>query len=177
VSTPEETVMKRSEHRRSAAVVFALAIVAIFPATLLAQEGGGHAVASGGHHANHAGVFLGLTRSEGHSSFTIGADYERRLPIAHERFAVGALVDAAVGPEPKHVIVAGTLSLRLVETVKLLVAPGVEYAHGHREALFRAGVAIDIAHAGPLTVSPGLFFDFVGGHTAIVVGLTLGAGF
>jgi hypothetical protein len=177
VSTPEETVMKRSEHPRSAAVVFALAFVAIFPTTLLAQEDGGHAASSGGHHANHAGLFLGLTRAGGHSSFTIGADFERRLPIAHERFAVGALVDAAVGPEPKHVIVAGTLSFRPVATVKLLIAPGVEFAQGHSEELFRAGAAIDIAHVGPLMVSPGLFFDFVGGHTAIVFGLTFGAGF
>ena len=169
--------MKRCEHRRSAAVVFALAIVGTFPATLLAQEAGDHAVASGGHHANHAGLFLGVTRAGGHSSFTIGADYERRLPMAHERFAVGALLDAAVGPEPKHVIVAGTLSLRPVEPLKLLVAPGVEFAHGHREALVRAGVAVDIAHVGPLMVSPGLFFDFVGGHTALVFGLTFGAGF
>lgn len=169
--------MKRSDHRRSAAVVFALAIVAIFPATLFAQEGDGHAAAGSGHHANHAGVFLGLTRAGGHSSFTIGADYERQLPMAHERLAVGALIDAAVGPKPKHVIVAGTLSFRPVETLKLLVAPGVEFAHGHREALFRAGAAIDIAHVGPLMVSPGLFFDFVGGHTAIVFGLTFGSGF
>lgn len=162
--------MHRSEHAHAIAVVLGLTLSPLFPASLAAQE-------SSGHHTNHSGVFLGVTRLEGHSSFTVGADYERRLPIAHERVALGALIDAAVGDEPKHVIVAATLSFRPMETVKLLVAPGVEFAHGLREALFRAGAAADIAHLGPLTVSPGLFFDFVGGHTATVFGLTFGAGF
>jgi len=154
----------------TAGVLLALALAPIFPACLSAQEGGHHP-------QNHAGLFLGVTRVSGHSSFTVGADYERTLPVAHDRVAIGALIDAAIGPEPKHVIVAGTLSFRPVAPLKLLVAPGVEFAHGTSKGLFRAGAAVDVAHAGPLTISPGLYFDFVGGHTATVFGVTFGTGF
>lgn len=160
----------------TAAMLLALALLPISPASLPAQEGG-HQAEEGGHHLNHAGLFLGVTRLEGHSSFTIGADYERTLPVAHERVAIGALIDAAIGPEPKHVIVAGTLSFRPVEPLKLVVGPGVEFSHGKREALFRAGASVDLLHAGPFTISPGVYFDFVGGHTATVFGVTFGKGF
>jgi len=152
-----------------AAILLALALSPIFPASLSAQESG--------HHPNHAGLFLGVTRAEGNSSFTIGADYERTLPVAHERLAVGALIDAATGPEPKHVIVGGTLSFRPVERLKLLVGPGVQFSHGKREALFRAGASVDLPHTGAFSISPGVYFDFVGGHTAIVFGATVGKGF
>ncbi len=152
-----------------AAMLLALALSPIYPASLSAQEGG--------HHPNHAGLFLGVTRVEGHSSFTIGADYERTLPVAHERLAIGGLIDVATGREPKHVIVAGTLSFRPVEPLKLLVGPGIEFSHGKSEALFRAGAAFDVLKAEALTISPGVYFDFVGGHTATVFGVTFGKGF
>lgn len=153
----------------TAAMLLALALSPIVPASLSAQEGG--------HHPNHAGLFLGVTRVEEHSSFTIGVDYERTLPVAHERVAIGGLMDAATGREPKHVIVAGTLSFRPVEPLKLLVGPGVEFSHGNSEALFRAGAAVDLPNAGAFTISPGAYFDFVGGHTAAVFGVTFGKGF
>lgn len=157
-------------HRKGARALAVALAFTIFPASLSAQD-------HGGHHANHIGLFLGATRLEGHSSFTIGADYERRLPVAHDRLAVGALIDAAVGKEPNHVIVAGTISLRPVNAFKLLVAPGVEFANGHREALLRVGAAVDLPHIGVLTVSPGVYLDFVGGHRAVVYGVTFGTGF
>lgn len=162
--------MDGTQRVSTAGMLLALALSPIFPACLSAQEGGHH-------HQNHAGLFLGVTRVSGHSSFTVGADYERTLPVAHERVAIGALIDAAVGPEPKHVIVAGTLSFRPLAPVKLLVAPGVEFAHGASKGLFRAGAAVDIAHVGRATIAPGVYFDFVGGHTATVFGVTFGTGF
>ena len=161
--------MDRRQPVSTAAMFLALALSPIFPASLSAQESG--------HHPNHAGLFLGVTRAEGHSSFTIGADYERTLPVAHQRLAIGGLIDAATGREPKHVIVAGTLSFRPVESLKLLVGPGVQFSHGKSEALFRAGAAVDLPKAGAFTISPGVYFDFVGGHTAIVFGATVGKGF
>ncbi len=160
----------------TAAMLLALALLPISPASLPAQEGG-HLAEEGGHHLNHAGLFLGVTRLEGHSSFTIGADYERTLPVAHERVAIGGLIDVATGREAKHVIVAATLSFRPVEPLKLVVGPGVEFSHGKHEALFRAGASVDLLHAGPFTISPGVYFDFVGGHTATVFGVTFGKGF
>jgi len=164
----------------TAAMLLALALLPISPASLPAQEGG-HQAEEGGHHLNHAGLFLGVTRLEGHSSFTIGADYERTLPVARERVAIGGLIDVATGREakhePKHVIVAGTLSFRPVEPLKLVVGPGVEFSHGKGEALFRAGASVDLLRAGPFTISPGVYFDFVGGHTATVFGVTFGKGF
>ena len=176
---PGGTAMDRRERARTIAVVVALALLPIFSANLPAQEEGGHHAApeEGGHHANHAGFFLGVTRVEGHSSFTVGADYEGLLPVWDGRLAAGALLDAAIGSESQHVILAGTLSLRPVKALKLLAGPGLEFAGGHSEMLFRAGAAVDLAHIGPLTVSPGAYFDFVGGHVATVLGFTFGTGF
>jgi len=159
----------RRQRVSTATLLLALALSPIFPTSLSAQESG--------HHPNHAGLFLGVTRAEGHASFTIGADYERTLPVAHERLAMGGLIDAATGREPKHVIVAGTLSFRPVESLKLLVGPGVQFSHGKSEALFRAGAAVDLPNVGAFTISPGAYVDFVGGHTAIVFGVTFGKGF
>ncbi len=170
--------MDRRERVCTIAVVLTLALSPIFPANLSAQEEGGHhPAAEAGHHANHAGVFLGVTRVEGHSSFTVGADYEGLLPVWDGRLAAGALLDAAIGSESQHVILAGTLSLRPVKALKLLAGPGLEFAGGHSEVLFRAGAAVDLAHIGPRTVSPGAYFDFVGGHVATVLGFTFGTGF
>jgi hypothetical protein len=151
----------------------AIASVALVPSKSSAQDHG----ASHGHHKNHAGLFLGATRLEGHSSFTVGADYERRLPVAHERFGAGALIDAAVGDEPEHVILAATISVRPVEPLKLVAGPGVQFSHGHRDALFRVGAAVDLPLIQSLTISPGVFFDFAGGHRAMVIGVTIGRGF
>ncbi len=166
------------EQKRSARIfVRALAFIlsTTVPTILSAQDHG--AQDQGGHHKHHAGLFLGATRAEGHSSFTVGADYERRLPVAHERLGVGALIDAAIGDEPKHVIVAATLSLRPVEPLKLLAGPGVQFSHGHRDPLFRFGAAVDLPRIRSLTISPGVSVDFVGGHRAMVFGVTLGKGF
>ena len=63
--------MDRRQRVPMAAILLALALSPIFPASLSAEESG--------HHPNHAGLFLGVTRAEGNSSFTIGADYELSL--------------------------------------------------------------------------------------------------
>jgi len=164
--------MARASGGSVQALFLAVWLTATAPVVARAQDANGEK-----HHLNHAGLSLGVTRLEGHSSFTLGADYERTLPIAHERLAVGALVDAAVGNEPRHVILAATVSFRPIQPLKLLVGPGIEFSHGERNGLFRAGGSIDVTHAGPVTISPGLVFDFVGGHTATVFGVTFGVGF
>ncbi|MCA1587076.1 MAG: hypothetical protein LC791_20675 [Acidobacteria bacterium] len=153
----------------TAAIIAALGLSAVPPASLSAQESG--------HHRNHAGLFLGVTRVEGHGSFTLGADYERTLPVGHERLAIGGLLDVATGREPKHVILGGTFSVRPVDALKLMAGPGVEFSHGKRRALFRTGAAVDLPHPTLFTISPGVYVDFSGGHTAVVFGVTFGRGF
>ncbi len=123
-------------------------------------------------HRHHVGLFLGNTHAGGEDKFTVGVDYEYRLtPI----FGVGGLVDHASG-DHDATIVGGALFVHPWGNSRVLLAPGIEHAHGHNEFLVRVGVSYDF-HIGRLTVSPTLNVDFVDGEENTVYGLTFGYGF
>ena len=158
---------------------------------------GAHHEAHHGHHARHLAVFSGVTRASGESDFTLGADFEYRLPHFEGLLGVGALVDATFG-DGGHVIVAAPLFVHPHGGVKLVAAPGIERVDGggkghggdhagkalaggggkgsHTEFLFRLGVGYDL-HLGGWSLTPAYNVDFVDGHRASVIGVNVGFGF
>ncbi|MDF1563291.1 MAG: hypothetical protein P1V51_09615 [Deltaproteobacteria bacterium] len=132
-------------------------------------------------HANHVGVFLGGTTFLGdhpQTVLTAGLDYERRLS---ELFGVGLLVDFPMdlGHYSFAVLAAPMLVVHPVAGLKVIVAPGLDYAHEEAAFVARAGIGYDL-HLGAYTLAPTFNFDYVLAehpHQALVFGLALGRGF
>jgi hypothetical protein len=120
------------------------------------------------------GVFTGTTHTEGENEFTVGADYEYRVPGV-SFLGVGGLVDHA-GGELDSTVVAAAAFIHFRKRVRLLVAPGIERSHGDNESLVRAGVAYRL-RLKRLTISPEFNVDFVDGEEITVYGVSVGWGF
>ena len=127
------------------------------------------------HPRRHLALFVGNTQLEGHSRFTLGADFEYRLPVLHDRIGVGALAEAVFG-EHRATILGGAIFVHPVGNVKVLLAPSVEFSEGHKEFLFRSGLGYDL-HLGQVSVTPSASLDFVSGHVVQVYGVSLGMSF
>lgn len=127
------------------------------------------------HTRRHLALFFGATRFEGHARFTLGGDFEYRLGFAKNKFGVGALAETTFGDHPAT-IVGGALFVHPVKSIKVILAPGVEFSHGHREFLFRSGLGYDL-HVGQASVTPSVSLDFVSGHVVQVYGVSVGLGF
>jgi len=131
-------------------------------------------------HDNHVAIFAGLTHAEGENAFTLGADYERRLPGDASMFGVALLVDATVqekGDSHKHTIYAGGVMIHPWEGLKLGAFGGVERPDGEgNKGFVRGTVGYDIP-MGHMSLTPGVSVDRAGGHTAVVYGVSLGYGF
>ena len=98
-----------------------LTALVLFPATSIAQEEE-EAILK-----NRAYLFVGATvepREETGASFTLGADYERRI---NEMFGVGAMVDLAFGSTERTALV-GLLMILHPEPFELHVAPAIEFS-------------------------------------------------
>ena len=162
-------VMKRTIAIGGLGLVLAL-ILTVVPAS--AQHVNEHKV----HHPrSHLALFVGNTQLEGHSRFTLGADFEYRLPVLHDRIGVGALAEAVFG-EHRATILGGAIFVHPVGNVKVLLAPSVEFSEGHKEFLFRSGLGYDL-HLGQVSVTPSASLDYVSGHVVQVYGVSLGMSF
>ncbi|MDH5718047.1 MAG: hypothetical protein OEZ22_10460 [Spirochaetia bacterium] len=127
-------------------------------------------------HSNHLAVFLGATTfSKDETKFTAGADYEYRLSAMHGLLGLGLIADFAFR-EHVQSIFGGGLFIHPAGGLKILLAPGAEIHDGHAIFLFRGGIAYDI-HAGSLSITPTINFDYANHHLAYVYGLGIGVGF
>lgn len=166
-----------------------VALSAIAPTPLLGQED--HADEDHHLHHNHIALFVGGTTpldsaSGGATSFTLGADYERRItPV------LGALllVDFAIGDHKRAALFGAMFAVRPIEPLRITVGTGFELVDKDvtsggttttkKKAFFviptRASYEF---HVGKLTLAPTFGMDFVGEtKTNIVYGLSLGYGF
>ena len=150
-----------------------------------AQEGEHHP------HCNHVAVFVGGTTplnedAGGKTSFTVGADYERKL---NDYVGAMVLADFAFGDHKRQALFAAFLAYHAVKPLRLAVGPGVEFVEkdetsgGTTTTKNKAYFVMSSRgsyefHVGKLSLSPTLGLDFIGETKASVVyGLALGYGF
>ncbi len=131
------------------------------------------------HHMNHVALFLGATSGlgdMGSTHFTVGADYEHRLPFMRE-LGVGVLVDSAIAKDTETLL-AGFVAVHPVGGLMILGAVGVAVTGlGHDGHVgLRGGVAYFIP-IGAFSVGPEVSFDRVHGENAVVYGVSAGTGF
>lgn len=164
----------------------------------------GEANAEEEYHANHIALFLGSSTTteevpEGSSatSFTLGADYERRLSGL---IGLGLLVDFAIGDFERTALLGVPLFVHPVGGLRLVAAPAVEFASeaesespdmngeaaqeesSERESetgfAFRLGVGYEFELGERWSLAPEFNTDFISGKSAtLVYGLSLGLGF
>lgn len=149
---------------------FALLLTAAFaPAWAEATE-------AEGDHRNHVALMGGAVFvPHTPSAATVGADYAYRLPLLGDRLSVTALVELAFAEELATILGLG-LGVHPVGGLRIVLAPGVELAHGEVVFLFRFGAGYDF-HLGSFSLGPVIYADYVHGHLATVAGLQVGVGF
>jgi len=150
------------------------------------EEHGEHAGHEG--HNHHLSVFLGMTSIPASSvnGFTVGADYEYRLPFANRLLGIGVLADFAFPTDTTMTVLAGFIGIHPFEGLKLLVAPGYEMvtvttahgSHSHSGFMLRGSVGYDIMF-GSFSVTPIVSVDYVLDTKAVayVYGIAAGIGF
>ncbi|MFQ5652009.1 MAG: hypothetical protein ACE5IY_18920 [bacterium] len=155
-------------------------------------------------HKHHFAIFSGATSNieQKHTNFTLGAEYEYRLPVWQNRIGVGAVAERVFADHAETVL-AGAALLHAGKGLKFLLASGVVVAEEHhaetvslhadaegghgeepasgetgtaKEFLLRAGLA-KAFHAGRFSITPALNFDLINGNLAVVYGLCFGRGF
>ena len=126
------------------------------------------------HHRHEVALFLGNTHDEGEDDFSIGVDYDYRLENL-PMLGVGGLVEYT-GGDADATIVAAALFFHPVGELRLLVAPGLEFADSEEEFLVRAGVAWEF-DLGRVAITPQFNVDFVDGEEAQIYGVSFGWGF
>lgn len=142
-----------------------------------------------GFHRNHLALFLGAstpTNEGSETSFTIGADYERRL---NKTLGVGGIVDFAIGNFKRTALLGGALFVHPIGNLRLLAAPCVEFVEKEAKGrpgesakheahfAFRLGVAYEF-HIDRFSIVPVFNADLIGEtKTTLVYGLAFGVGF
>lgn len=140
------------------------------------------------HHSNnHLAVFLGSTYSTDaeHSSFTVGLDYEYRLPILHNKLGIGIFGEVILEEHHNAYAFGIPVFFHPIGGLKLFAAPALEaakYAEGTEEEKWhshfgvRVGVAYDF-HVGKISISPTFAYDYINEHGFIITGVSFGIGF
>lgn len=135
-----------------------------------------------GKHNHHTAIFIGATNNQhaGHTDFTLGTDYEYRLPFANHQFGTGFFGEI-VFADHKETIIGVPLIFHPTSALKFLAGAGLIFAedhHGESESHFltRLGTGYDF-HLGNFSLSPTFNADFVDGHTSLVYGISIGTGF
>jgi hypothetical protein len=163
------------------AVAIALVLASTTPAFAGEETGeAAHEEHEHHHHENHVAVFLGATTFLGDMSathFTIGADYERRLTFINHMVGAGVLVDSSIGDETETLI-AGFVAVHPVTGLMLLGGVGTAFTGAGDNAVFAVrGSAAYFFPVGTFSVGPVVSIDHANGESAIVYGVSGGAGF
>lgn len=149
------------------------AVLLILPAEAHADEE---------HHVppNHAALFVGVTNleTEGHrtNEFTLAAEYEVRLPFAHQTFGVGPILEVAMGEETVMSSI-GTAYVHPWHGIKLFAGAGIERANGENHPMLRGGIAYDVHLHNGACITPMGGVDRVEAHNVWIGGVTVGYGF
>lgn len=147
----------------------AFVAVLIFSGDLQAAED-----SRAGYKKNAVGVFGGFTSVTGHTDYTVGLEYERRLV---KEFGVGVLWEHTPdghGGDGVSLYMA-LAHLHPWKELRLSLGFGSEDVHSPGASshdVWRAGVAYDF-HIGKFGIAPTFNLDRVNGHTAKIVGLVL----
>jgi hypothetical protein len=106
------------------------------------------------------------------AGFALGFSYEYRF---HEKWGIGASVDAIGQNTMRDSAVAVPVSYHLTEQWRLFAGPGIEFTDHHNEFLLRFGVGYEFRLSGMWTLAPEVVADFVeGGKKLFIGGLALG---
>lgn len=178
--------------------VFIQVLLVIITTGVLAEEHGAKPQLVEGiehiHHSHHAGIFLGVTSNleTEHNDFSIGIDYEYRLPVLQRIFGIGVMGEAVFSEEAEYI--AGIpVYIHLTDFLRLFAAPSMLFVHETEvngehgegqvsesktkyEYLTIAGLFIDIETRN-FTISPTVKFEFIGGHISVAYGLTFAKAF
>jgi hypothetical protein len=166
-----------------------LCVFLICPAAPLAAQND-HADEHHFHH-NHVAVFVGGTTAlneekGGTTSFTVGADYERRVTAT---LGVMAVADLSIGNHKRQWLAAAMFAYRPLDELRLAIGPGLELVDTDEtsggttitktKAYFVVSSRASYEfHVGKLSLSPTLGLDFIGEtKTSFVYGLAVGYGF
>jgi hypothetical protein len=155
-------------------------------------------------HSNHIAIFAGLTSNleHEHTDFSLGLDYEHRLPRWHNLLGIG-IFGEIVFAEHTEYIVGVPVFLHPGGGLKFWLAPGLlmmetvadiprehfilkennnrlladsESSSIGQEFLIRLGVGYDF-HIKNISISPAMSADIINGHLALVYGIYFGIGF
>ena len=153
---------------------------------------GSHAEEGPHFHHNHVAVFLGATTpfdqdKAGKTSFTVGADYERRFTPA---LGVMALADFALGDLKRTALFAAMFAGHPIDALRIALGPGFELVEqdeiaedGSTSTKHKAFFVISTRatyefHVGRVSLTPAAGLDFIGEtKTAFVYGVAVGIGF
>jgi len=152
-------------------------------------------------HSNHLAIFSGLTSNmkHEHTDFSLGLDYEYRLPMWHDLIGIG-LFGEVVFAEHTEYLAGIPIFLHPVGGLKFWAAPGLLmmevadhtteehlfhksnnnelFADGEsttieQEFLIRIGFGYDF-HVKNVSISPALSADIINGHLSLVYGIYFG---
>ena len=133
------------------------------------QEGHANAIAGEADRPNRIGLFLGATTKDGHTGFTIGLEYERRLS---ELIGVGAVAEAT--PNGREFVGAVPVFFHPVGGLAFSIGPGFSVEDGHAHFLVRFGVGWDFELPAGLSLAPTVSYDLTeGAEDAVVYGVLL----
>ena len=133
------------------------------------QEDHADAAAEEADRPNRIGLFLGATTKDGHTGFTIGLEYERRLS---ELIGVGAVAEAT--PNGREFVGAVPVFFHPVGGLAFSIGPGFSVEDGHAHFLVRFGVGWDFELPAGLSLAPTVSYDLTEGtEDAVVYGVLL----
>lgn len=140
----------------------------LWPSAVWSVEEEGH----GGLPYHHVAVIVGggVETESGHSDragVALGLSYEYRF---HEKWGIGASVDALGQNTSRDSAVAVPVSYHLTERWRLFAGPGVEFADHGNEFLIRLGVGYEFRLSGKWTLAPEFVADLVEGGKSLFIG-------
>ena len=130
------------------------------------------------HH--HLAVFLGSgveskPGRQDEQGFAFGVEYEFRF---HERWGVGAVVEALGQDTVRNVLVVAPFSFHPGKGWRLVVGPGVEFTPTKDKFAVRLGTGYEFHISEHWTVAPEFFLDLIEtGENTWVGGVAFGYGF
>jgi len=129
------------------------------------------------HHPHHVAIAAGGAYIGGSNYFSLGLDYEYRLPFLNRLFGILVLGELTLADPHNLGIVAGGIVIHPFYDFKLLATVGTEIEGSATAFLFRAGAGYDIHIGDRFAISPTVYMDLVHGHIAWVYVAGFGVGF
>lgn len=138
-------------------------------------------------HKHHVAILFDETSNFDHHTYspTVGIDYEFRI---NKHFGIGLGGEVLFG-DAKEIVAGIPVFYHFPFDLKILGAPILAFPYGKEEESivaeeeeeglmygFRLGLGYDI-HIKRFTISPTVAYDYIGGTSAMVSGVSFGVGF